>query len=160
MKSMRSLRLACVLLAWLSVAIASPAPPAPTLTTAEFEKKVEASTNALRSDGPLAVADAIDIVRLSNTFFLLDRKLTKRDEAFARLLWRKQTSDRLTHALGDSIPNPGMGLYFKKYDLHWGGLVGNIRNRDRFRITDDKTKEPSQSPKPASPPDRPDGDRH
>lgn len=111
------------------------------IAAADFEEKIEAGIVVLRQTAPLSVEDAIMLVRVSNTLFLMDGKKAKREEEFGKLMWGRALVERLAQALGESIPNRGMGLFFKRHDLHWGGASGNIRDRDRYTIVEQMKKE-------------------
>ena len=102
------------------------------LTAAEFEEKLDASIAAVTRNGPLGTEDAIMLVRVSNTVFLRGGEKTKREKELEGLMGT--CAPRLMEALGDSIPNRGMGLFFRKHDLQWGGAPGNIRGRDSYVI--------------------------
>ena len=105
------------------------------LTRAEFQKRVDSCITILRRSDPLTVEEAVLLVRVANTLYLLDGEKTKKEVEFGGLM-RFSVADRLENALGESIPNHGMGLYYKKHDLHYGGAPGNIRDRDSFTIND------------------------
>ena len=71
--------------------------------------------------------------------------MTKSEETFGRLLWRRESFDRVVRVLGENIPNRGMGIYFKAHDLHWGGAIGNIRDHDQIIVLEEGQKsEPNQ----------------
>ena len=154
------------------------AAPQPSLSHDEFDGLVARGIALLKDESALTVEDAILLVRIANTFSVLEHRRfshdvstgnkssyreadtlslprggsitaivpvsgkAKSEKEFERLLWQRESVDRLVHALGENIPNKGMGIYFKAHDLHWGGAIDNIRDRDQFLITDDGQKGP------------------
>ena len=108
------------------------------VTIADLEKMIDVGAAMLRGKAPITTEDAIMLVRLSNTLYLSERELTKKDKDFLALMWGQELVERLKAALGEAVINKGMGYYFPKHDLHWGGAGGNIRDRDRYVITDKK----------------------
>jgi len=107
------------------------------ISPAEYERKVDEGIAVLKRNRPFKVDEAIALVLISNTQCISSEdyhKPSARDEEFWKLLWNRASAERLDQALGESIPNKGMGVYFKKYDLHWGGSDGNFLDRDRYVI--------------------------
>jgi hypothetical protein len=111
------------------------------ITPAEFGKKINAGVAVLGAKGPISTEDAIMLVRLSNTLLLSDGQPTEREKEFGKLMWGQELVERLKAALGTAEINTGMGHYFPKHDLHWGGSGGNIRDRDRFIVAKTKKQE-------------------
>jgi len=135
---MRALILAIVCISGLLI-LASGAPAdSSNITIADYEKMIDVGAAVLRGKAPIITQDAIMLVRLSNTLFLSERELTKKEKEFLELMRGQELVERLRAALGEAVINRGMGFYFPKHDLHWGGAGGNIRDRDRYVITDKK----------------------
>jgi len=170
---------------FVSAALATDAQPR--LSRADFDSAVSRGIALLKDEFPLSVEDAILLVRIANTFSVLEHqkfsddvsvgnkdgyredstlslpqggsitalvpivRKTKSEEEFEQLLWRRESFNRLVRALGENIPNKGMGTFFKAHDLHWGGSIGNIRDRDQILIADDGPKGvPNQALEPTS----------
>jgi hypothetical protein len=113
------------------------------LSRTEFHKAIDACTALIAKKEPFSVDDATIIVRVDNTLYMHppDPEMEKESEAFSKLIHGREVALRLIQALGEWIPNHGMGIYFKKVDLEWGGASDNIRERDAYDVvvTDWKT---------------------
>ena len=148
----------------------------PSISRAEFDGVVDRGIALLKDGSALSIKDAVLLVRIANTFSVLQHRkfrrdvgtgnesgyqtantvslpqggqmtaivpittITKSEETFGRLLWQRESFDRIVRVLGENIPNRGIGTYFKAHDLHWGGAIGNIRDSDRFTILDEDQK--------------------
>jgi hypothetical protein len=101
-----------------------------TLTVGHFDTLINIFSKRLAEHDSITNFDYVVIVKLSNTLFV-NRENAKdcwpekntAYKKFSELCNGKYFFDQLTKHLGTCIPNKGMGCYFERFKLHWGGSV-------------------------------------
>jgi hypothetical protein len=103
------------------------------LTYPEFCSKIHACNALMESKEPFSIKDAMMIVRVYNTLYMYQYEDFGNDtQSFWKLA--VPATSRVVQALGKQTTTHGMGMYFEKFDLYWGGAPDNIRPYDTYEI--------------------------
>lgn len=104
------------------------------LTQHKFDSLVTSYINKSQKKQKLDTADYILLVKISNSIFF-NRYGSLKDgcwpekkklyQQFSALFGGKSLFDNLTRYLGVCIPNHGMGCYYSRFNLDWGGASPN-----------------------------------